>query len=85
MPLLGPIGGGLAAAGGAGGSAVSAARTTNLDPLLLLLLEATCSTLALEEVAVEVMKQGVSRSPEAADVMLQLAILSHRNGLRVLL
>lgn len=84
MPLLGPIGGGLAGAG-AGGSAVSAARTTNLDPLLLLLLEAACSTLALEEIAVEVMKQGVSRIPEAADVMLQLAILSHRNGLRVLL
>lgn len=82
VPLLGPIGGGLAtgaalassvAVVAAGGAASSAARTTSLLPLFLEGGKDTIVTILV--VLLGVTTFGVTTNPQAADAMLQLAML----------
>jgi hypothetical protein len=87
VPLLGPIGGGLAfgasptadapvVAGGAAPS--SAALTTSLELLLLLMLlflTGKHTMLLLADELALLVTLGVRTNPEAADAMLQLAML----------
>ena len=83
MPLFGPIGGGLGlgaslpsggavVVAGAGAAASSAALTTSLE-LLLLFFEGKNTMLFLEAELAFPVTLGVSKNPEAADAMLQLA------------
>lgn len=88
VPLLGPIGGGLAtgavlSSGGAvvaaGGAASSAARTTSLEELVQLVLflveERGKDNIVFIRVLEVTTVVGVTTNPDAADAMLQLAIL----------
>ena len=86
VPLFGPIGGGLGlgasppgpavAVAGAGAAASSAAFTTNLELLLLMFFEGKNTMLLLEAELAFPATLGVSKNPEAADAMLQLAMSS---------
>lgn len=84
VPLLGPIGGGLAAlAGGAspsavavaaGGAASSAARTTSLGMLVLLFLEEK-NNIELFGAELDVTLGVATIKPDAAEAMLLLAMV----------
>ena len=85
VPLLGPIGGGLAAGGAAasgtaaGGAAAasSAALTTNLpDRKFLEELQGGLNIIILVVVVLGFVALGVTTNPRAADAILQLAIIS---------
>lgn len=82
LPLFGPIGGGLAAAAAsgaaAGGAAASsAALTTNLpEPKFLEELQGGLNIIILVVVLVlVVVTLGVTTNPQAADAILQLAMI----------
>ena len=87
MPLFGPIAGGLGlgasfpsggevVVAGEGAAASSAALTTSLELLLLLFFEGKNTMLLLEAELAFPVTLGVSKNPEAADAMLQLAMSS---------
>ena len=75
-PLFGPIGGGLGlgASPPSGAAASSAALTTSLE--LLFFFEEKNTMLLLEAELAFPATLGVSKNPEAADAMLQLAMSS---------
>lgn len=82
MPLLGPIGGGLAAFGasvaagaaaGAAAPASSAARTTSLELFCRVGAKAKFTLVLLEVLE---LRQEVITKPEAAEAMLQVAMAS---------